>query len=280
MAILIDFNQVVIASIMVAFGHKKHANINEDMIRHLALNSLRYYRTRFKDKYGELVICCDDKRSWRKDIFPYYKAHRKKDRDESDMDWKLIFDIIDKMKQELVEYFPYKVIHITKAEADDIIGLLCRIADEDTVIVSSDKDFRQLQTNKYITQWSPRTKRFIRDKDPMTYLKEHIIRGDRTDGIPNFLSKDDTFVNGSRQRRITEKRLTGWMDCEVEGFDENKLRGFKRNEQLINLLFTPAEIQKEIIDTYNEKHDAKRNKIFGYFIKHRMKMLMNDLQDF
>ena len=94
--------------------------IEEDLVRHMVLNSLRGYKTRFGEKYGQLVLCCDDKQYWRRDIFPYYKANRKKDRKASGYDWHAIFDTIRLVKEEIKENFPYKVIQVDHAEADDI----------------------------------------------------------------------------------------------------------------------------------------------------------------
>ena len=124
-------------------------------------------------------------------------------------------------------------------------------------------------------------KKFIRNNEPDKFLKEHIIKGDRSDGIPNFLSPDDTFVNDGRQKPVTEKKLNNWMDQEPEDFcDENMLRNYRRNEMLIDLSKIPEEYKRNILDTYKNAKRNGREKIFDYLIKHRMKMLMEHIQEF
>jgi 5'-3' exonuclease len=216
MAILIDYSQVAISSIM-GQANSKHfdGELNVDLVRHMILNGIRHFNQQFKEKYGDLVICCDDKNYWRKQIFPYYKAHRKADREASNFDWKTIFECLDTVKQELRDFFPYKVLQIETAEADDIIATLIKFHAspleggfdfEPCVIVSGDKDFIQLHRWGDVSQWSPVQSKWVRG-NPDKYLREHILKGDRGDGIPNVLSKDDVFVSGSRQTPLRQKKI-------------------------------------------------------------------------
>jgi hypothetical protein len=287
--ILVDLNQVMIANLMMQVNSNAANQIDENLIRHMVLNSLRMYNVKFKDEYGEMVICSDDKKYWRRDLFPYYKASRKKDREASPFDWNLIFETLNKVRDEIRENFPYKVIQVEKTEADDVIGTLCHeygvyLKNADTekiLILSSDKDFQQLQKFVNVDQYSPMAKKFIRNNAPDKFLKEHIIKGDRSDGIPNFLSSDDCFVSESRQKPVTEKKLNSWMDQEPEAFcDENMLRNYRRNEMLIDLGKIPEEFKQKILDTYKTAKTNGREKIFDYLIKHRMKMLMEHIQEF
>ena len=201
--ILVDLNQVAISNLMVSLNsYGKGTEVNEDLVRHMVLNSLRSYRVKFNEEYGELVICCDNRKYWRKEIFPFYKASRKKYRENSDYDWTLIFETINKIRDELKEVFPYKVIDVLGAEADDIISVLTNnyatgwLSEEKILIISGDKDFMQLQKYKSVSQYAPVLKKFLRTKNPDRFLKEHILRGDPGDGIPNFLSPDNSFVLG------------------------------------------------------------------------------------
>jgi hypothetical protein len=198
----------------------------------------------FKTKYGEIVVACDSKRYWRRDVFPFYKAHRKKDREKSEFDWHLIFETIHKIRDELKENFPYKVIDVEGAEADDVIAVLAgRMAPhEEILILSSDKDFVQLQKYPNVTQYSPILKRFVKTDDPLGYIKEHIIRGDKGDGIPNFLSPDNTFVAGERQKVINSKKLQEWIVSEPAVFctTDQMLRGYKRNQMLVDSIISPT----------------------------------------
>ena len=285
--ILLDLNQVMIANIMMQPGAVN--NIEENLIRHMVLNSIRMYNVKFKDEYGEMVICADDRKYWRRDVFPYYKASRKKDREASPFDWNLIFETLNKIRDELRDTFPYRVLQVDKTEADDIIGTLChkhgvQLMNETTekiLILSSDKDFMQLQKFANVEQFSPAAKKFLKTNEPEKFLREHIIKGDRGDGIPNILSSDDTFVTDKRQKPVTEKELNIWVTEEpVQFCDSLMLRNFKRNESLIDLGKIPVEYQQKILDAYESAPRNGRDKLLNYFIKNRMKQLMEHIQEF
>jgi 5'-3' exonuclease len=255
----------------------------------MVLNSIRMYNVKFKAEYGEIVICCDDRKYWRRDFFPYYKASRKKDRAASPYDWNLIFETLNKVRDEIKEFFPYKVIQVEKTEADDVIATLVHkfgvvlnnTTTEKILILSSDKDFMQLQKFANVEQFSPMSKAFLRTNTPEAFLKEHIIKGDRSDGIPNFLSSDDTFVVEARQKPVTEKKLNKWLGEEPESFcDEVMLRNYKRNELLIDLSKIPTEYQDKILDAYENAPKRGREKILNYFIKNRMKQLTLSITEF
>jgi len=286
--ILVDLNQVMISNLMMQIGGK-NVPIEEDLVRHMVLNSLRLYRKKFGEKYGELVICCDDKNYWRRDFFPYYKAHRKKDRAESGLDWHMIFEVMNGIRDDLKEQFPYKVIQVDRAEADDIIASLCHKygdlgvtnGSEPILILSSDKDFVQLQKYANVEQYSPMQKKYVNCSNPARYIHEHILRGDRGDGVPNFLSADDVFVNGKRQRPIASKKIDAWNGMEPEEFcDENMLRGYRRNQQLVDLDYVPEEIQSKALEIFENYKLNGRDKMFNYFIQKRLKNLMDVIQEF
>ena len=223
--ILLDLNQVMISNLMMQPGIAS-GGIDENLIRHMVLNSIRMYNVKFKDEYGDLVICADDKKYWRKDLFPYYKAARKKSREDSPYDWNLIFETLNRVRDEIRENFPYKVIQIDKTEADDVIGTICinygvelrNSQSEKILILSSDKDFMQLQKFANVDQYSPMAKKFLKTSEPIKFLKEHILKGDRGDGIPNILSSDDTFITEARQKPVTEKKLNTWVAQKPEDF--------------------------------------------------------------
>ena len=275
--ILLDFSQVCLSNIL-ASGNK---DFSVDLIRHQVLNSIRGFKSRFS-KYGELVICCDDKNYWRKKIFPYYKASRKKTREESNLDWAAIFNTLHTIKAEI--NLPYAVLQVESAEADDIIAVMVeRYSNEKIMIVSGDKDFSQLQRYKNVSQYSPITKKFIKVGDPLSYLFEHVIRGDAGDGVPNILSNDDTFVAGTRQKPLTKKRVSAMIEDMVRGvtpFDGEVKRNYLRNIHLIDLARIPEDIRKQVIDIYGNYQRNDRSMILGYFIKSRLKNLMTDIQEF
>tara|TARA_R110000772_G_scaffold53748_2_gene122864 strand:- start:2717 stop:3577 length:861 start_codon:yes stop_codon:yes gene_type:complete len=285
--ILLDLNQVMIANLMIQIQGGK-ADLQEDLMRHMVLNSIRLYRQKFKD-YGELVICADDKNYWRKDVFPYYKAHRKEDREKSDLDWKKIFECLNKVKGEIKDYFPYRVIQVSRAEADDVIGTLTNRfgvylnndTNEKILILSGDKDFGQLQKYANVDQFSPVTKRWVKVPDPGRFLREHIMKGDRGDGIPNFLSNDSCIVAKERQKPLASKKLNIWVDLEPKDFcTEEMLRNYKRNEQLVDLDCVPDNICAEVNRQYNEYELPDRKGLLNYFIKNRLKLLTESIGDF
>jgi len=288
--ILIDFTQVVIGSLMVALNRGE--DLDDDLVRHLILNNIRYYRTRFTEDYGEVVLCCDSRHYWRKDYFPNYKANRKVDRKKSEYNWDLIFETLNTIRDEIRENFPYKVIEVYGAEADDIIATLVKRekGDADTIIVSSDKDFIQLH-GFHVKQYSPVTKKLVTNDDPKGYLREHIIKGDRSDGVPNVLSPDDTFTESKRQKPIRKTMLitlTEAMD-KWEPKDlfqlakcnrETWIRNWQRNETLIDLAKIPSDIQAEILKEYNGVKTADRSKLFGYFVEKKLSKLIQSIGDF
>lgn len=285
--ILVDLNQVMISNLMQQIGFSKTATIEPNLVRHMILNTIRSYRTKFHNDYGELVICCDDKNYWRKEIFPYYKAHRKKDREESGLDWNTIFKVLNEVRDELKEFFPYKVIQIPTAEADDIIAAICWIhgtplaSGEKILILSSDKDFVQLQQYGNVEQFSPIHKKMIHHNNPSLYIKEHIMKGDRGDGIPNFLSPDDTFVLNKRQKPLRKEKLEQWVRMKPEEFcDEEMLRGYRRNEALVDLSKIPTWIHNDVNDIYENYEENDRSLLMNYFIKNKMKVLMESIQEF
>ena len=284
MAILVDLNQVLVSNVMQHINIVGKNDIQEDMIRHIVLNSLRAYNKQFKSKYGNLVICCDSKKYWRRDVFPLYKSHRKKEREKSDLNWNMIFDIFSKIRDEIKEYLPYRVIEVEGAEADDIIAVLAaRFSQHESVLIlSSDKDFVQLQKYKNVSQYSPILKRFISTDDPHRYIKEHILKGDRGDGIPNFLSADNTFALGERQKTINSKKLTEWLSADPSQFctTDSMMRGYKRNQLLIDLDFTPIEIKSKIVEAYDDCKPKTKSNMLNYFIEKRLKTLMEVSDEF
>lgn len=282
--LLIDLNQVLISNLMQQLGSDPKLKLEEGLIRHMVLNSLRSYTKQFKNKYGDVVIACDSKKYWRRDVFPFYKANRKADREKSPFDWHLIFETLNKIRTELKENFPYKIVEVEGAEADDIIAVLtARVAPhEEVLILSSDKDFVQLQKYPNVAQYSPILKRFVKTENPAEYIKEHIIRGDRGDGIPNFLSPDNTFVIGERQKVINKKKLVEWINSDPQQFCVNEvmLRGYMRNQMLVDLDFIPEDLKQSIVEVYEDTKPASKQKMLNYFIENRLKNLIEVLDEF
>lgn len=277
--IIVDFNQVMISNLMMQLGNHTNIPLEEGLFRHMVINSLRSYKQKFQSEYGEIVIACDDRNYWRKQVFPYYKANRKKTRDASEINWNQVFEIFNKIKGEIKEHFPYRVIQVDSAEADDIIATLVTENKKDTILIlSADKDFVQLQKFNNVKQYDPIRKKWIKEDNPQQYLYEHILKGDQGDGIPNILSDDDTFVTDKRQKPMTQKKIESFKS---EGISQEMLkRNFARNEMLVDLSKVPDNIRNGVINKYNEENGKDRSKLFNYFISHNLKLLMDSVGDF
>jgi len=281
--IIFDYNQVAISNLMEQIGSSK-TQVEEGLVRHMILNTIRTYVKKFKSEFGpEVVIACDNKNYWRREIFPHYKASRKKTREASGHDWNSIFECLNKVRDELRDNSPYKVITVDTCEADDIIATLVEkySNNEKVMILSSDKDFAQLQKFKNVEQYSPILKKFIKEPLPAAQLKQLIIRGDKGDGIPNILSADDVFVAGGRQKPITETKIITWMNQSPKEFcNEDMYRNFIRNETLIDLTKIPQKLQDEILHKYENTESKTKQDFMNYMITNRLKNLLEVLDDF
>ena len=288
--IIVDLNQILYATLFRHLNDYTNEDINEDMIRHMALNSIRAINQKFKQEYGELVIATDGNDYWRKQSFPYYKAVRKKARDKSGLDWTSLFKVMSKIRDEIKECFPYRVIHVEKAEADDIIATLCKkygveiplAIGEKILIVSGDKDFIQLQKYSNVEQFDNVRKTWVEHNNPEHYLIEHVLRGDVGDGIPNYLSDDDTFVMNKRQKRLTTQKVQEFIENKNyhKTLGEKQLRNYHRNLCLIDLTKIPEDVEKDILKEFDSQKGKGKDKIFNYFISHKLKNLMESIADF
>lgn len=295
--IILDYSQVIISNLMAEIGSRRSEDVELDinLLRHMVINTIRSLKQKFEGEYGELIIACDNKNYWRKKVFPYYKANRKKAREQSGLDWATIFDSIKIIKEELRSIFPYKVLDVETAEADDIIATLVEWSQTNDLVVSGllekpkplliisgDHDFIQLQKYSNVRQFSPVTKKFLRpDTTPEAYVIEHIIRGDKGDGVPNVLSGDDSIVNSERQKKIMQKKLDEWIaDPSTMPTDEAFRRNYDRNRTLVDLSCIPVELKTIIINTFETLPVNDRSKILNYFITNKMKMLMEHISEF
>jgi 5'-3' exonuclease len=292
--ILVDMNQCMISNLMMQT--KISDGLNENAIRYMILTSLKSYKKKFHAEYGNLILCYDSKHYWRKDFFPYYKQNRKKDREKSSFDWNQIFEILNKIRDEIRLNFPYIVMEVYGAEADDIIATMAKYVTvqnidrqkentklEKVLILSGDKDFIQLSKYPCVTQYNPVHKKYVAEGiDPKIYIQEHVIKGDRSDGIPNFLSASDSFVSGKRQKPISKKNIAKWICCDPETYcNEQQLINYHRNLKLIDLTCIPETIENKIVSEYDMLNSIESNKIsINYFIDHKLTSLLNEMEDF
>ena len=280
--IIIDYSGIALSSIIVS------KTLDENMIRHMVLNSIRMYRSKFHKEYGEVILACDGANNWRRGAFPQYKANRRKGRDESDFDWNEAFRILHMVKDEIKENFPYKVIHEEGCEADDIIGTLVQNTQEfgsyePVMIVSADGDFKQLQQYDNVKQFSPLLKKFVTEDHPRLNLAIKIIKGDKGDGVPNVLSDDNVFIEELRQTPVSKKKLNEMLnyldetDTEVPSW----WRNFQRNEMLIDLTKTPQHLKENILKSFEEQDQwGNKGKVLPYLINKKCKMLIECVEEF
>lgn len=275
-------NQTMISNLMVHM--KFDGQLDENFMRHMVLSAIRGYEKKFSDEYGEIVLCYDSRKYWRREYFPYYKQNRKKDREKSGLDWTKIFECLNSIRDEIKNLFPYKVIEVEGAEADDVISVMCKRANdigntEKILILSGDKDFIQLQKYPFVTQYNPVQKKFVEfnRKEVKLFVNEHILKGDRSDGIPNYLSQDDTFVSGKRQRPLSKKLIEKFLLSDAENLcDEEQLKNYNRNKILIDFSCIPKEIEYSIVSYYESLNNERKSVPLEYFRKHKLNDLMTE----
>lgn len=292
--IVVDFNQTAISSMMAELGGRRDVEVNLPLIRHMIINAIRSYKKKFGNEFGDIVIACDNRHYWRRQYFPNYKANRKKARQDSGFDWSAIFEALHQIRSELAEHFPYPVIDVDGAEADDVIATLaeyCQTSNTDGLIpsqepfliLSGDHDFNQLQKWSNVKQYAPIQKKFVKlTESPEAVLMEHIIMGDKGDGVPNILSDDDTFVNGQRQRPMKKDKVAEWKKMKPEDFitNDEMWRNFQRNRELVDLSRIPEDIKEAIIDSYEKQKGGDRSGLLNYFIANRMKQMIELVDEF
>ena len=280
--ILIDLNQVMISNLMAQSKGNLTELPSKDAVRHSILNTVRAFNVKFREEFGEMVLCADAAEPWRRDIFPNYKHQRRKGRVESQIDWDGLFKIMSEIREEFLTKLPYKVLHVDKCEADDIIATLVAQRTEDKyLIISGDKDFIQLQHYGNVYQFSPLLKSFIGEQlDATVFLREQIIKGDRSDGVPNILSDDDIFLRDERQRPINKKRLEEWSNIDNIPLGSETRKYYDRNKRLIDLSMIPENISESIINRYKNYKVNDRSLLLQYFIDNKLKALIENINDF
>ena len=286
--IIVDLNQIMISNLMVQINGRQAVELSEDLIRHMVLNSLRGHNKKFRKEYGEMVIACDAKNVWRREVFPNHKAGRKANREKSDHDWNAIFAMLGNIRSEIKEFLPYKVLELETAEADDIIAALVRRIQnrvgpnhlKKVLILSGDKDFIQLH-NEWVKQYNPVLNKYVgKDENPALYIKEHILKGDRSDGVPNVLSDDNVFIEGRRQKPLSRKKIDSWLEEVFMTMTEEEEKNYNRNKKLIDLTCIPLELEDKINNEFDNVEVATRDKILNYFITRKLKTLIEVIDEF
>lgn len=294
--IIFDYSQIGIASMTPFFDDIRRGEDVENIARHAILSKIKSVRVKFSN-YDNVVIACDGKSYWRRDVFPHYKALRKIAREESDIPWPEIHRCMDIVKQELKEYSPYKVINHPKAEADDIMGILVNSVanvrfvrvgleeqEEPTMLVTWDGDMKQLLATSNVRMYSPMHDKFVKlDVKASDFLRRKIITGDTGDGIPNIFMPDDAIVTKQRQKPCTEKRLAPFLESKnlVDGTDDPAIKArILMNEQLISFNKIPEWLTEEIITEYDKPAGGNKMKFYQYLCKKKCNRLIEDIDKF
>lgn len=284
--VLVDFNGMAVGSILGQLN--KGMELSEGLVKHIILNNLRMYRNKYPEREHGRMIICTDSWSWRREIFPEYKARRTDNKEKDDRDWDEIFRLISVTTEDIKENFPYAVISVDSAEADDIIGALTMKAmenpmlGEDVVIISGDKDFIQLHENGVI-QYAPMQQKMVKEDNPARYIFDHIMKGDKSDGVPNVLSPDNSFTDKIRQAPMRKKQLDEWWEQRdnLKGIMEPEIfRNYIRNRELIDLNRMPEKIKEESIRQLENYKYPNRTNILSYLIDNNMKMLIECAGEF
>lgn len=277
--ILVDANQIAISHLMVR--SKIEDGINIDSVRKSIVRVIGRIAKKYGPEYGQMVLCYDDKNYWRREVFPFYKKNRKQEREASKYDWDQVFSVLNIIRDELKGNFPYKVLQVQGAEADDIVASLCmdnskREAPEKVLILSADKDFIQLHKYDFVSQYDPIRNRWIENEDPVMYLQEHIIRGDRSDGIPNILTCDDAIVTGKPQKKMSKDKIASLANMSPDEFTNFiRLRNWKRNAELIDFGRIPAAVVDRILNA-SSKTKVEPTVNLNYFIDNKLQDILSD----
>ena len=265
------------------FARLKEYEDEPHLARHQIFNTIRMYNQKFREEYGKMVICFDGVSSWRRGVFPEYKAGRRKAREESDADWSTIFDILHEVREDVMNSTPFTCIRVDNCEADDVIGAICELNTnpEPILIISPDKDFVQLHKYPNVKQFSNIQKKWVEcDVDPQTDLEVKVLRGDAGDGVPNVLSDDDSLISESkRQTPLSKKKVAALME-DPEALGTAVARRIIRNRDLIDLSRTPDHFKQEAIKQLEAGPKGSITSLMTLFTKHRMKLMAESLQDF
>lgn len=281
--VIVDFSAI-------AFGDKYVKEGDLHNTRVVLLAKLAQINKKYGPKYGQMYIACDNG-SWRRRVFPEYKAGRKKARAESDVDWPKVFENINVVLDEIRANIPWIVVSYREAEGDDVVATIAKMtqefgAHEEVMIIAADKDFIQLQRYGNVTQMSTITHKLVKPPKEcptaIDYLRHHIIKaGD--DGIPNILSDDDTFITeGKRQVVMSALKLKNFKATfnTPEVWPEDIQKNFKRNRQMVDFDYIPDDVTEGIINIVSGYKPPHKTKVLNYLVKNRCRTLIPRLEEF
>lgn len=305
MPILVDLSQIVMSGVITQLADDlERPNVEADsLIKHMVYTMLLGLKQKFGKEYGEMILCADSNKYWRREYFQWYKGHRKHAKEKAKIDWKVVYAALDALIVDLSEYFPYKVIEVENCEADDIIACLTHYYQENELdegglfggspkrimICSSDGDFIQLQKYSNVAQWNNQHKKMVSSSNPKRDLLEKIASGDSGDNIPNVIT-ENVWSQHRAENLEVKLRATPMKSARLEEFSElgekacktdEERANYARNDMLINFDNIPSHVYDSIINTYaTYKKKGNTTKLMSYFTKNRMKVLFGDVASF
>lgn len=294
--LLLDFHNLVYRTLYVSYNEFKNRRNSfllgdienewseKDMYsywKHLVMSSFLY--TIEQKKPNKIIIAMEGRGNWRKSIYPDYKGNRKKGRDESEINFEEFYEILDKFINDLKELFKnIYIMRINNCEADDVIAVMTEEFSKDKLndieLISTDKDFIQLQKYKNFKQFNPIKKEYVKSINPKRDLEIKIIIGDKSDNISGIKERlgaktAEKLLNGGEFKKQTWEQMLN--DKEIKNI-------FIRNRQLIDFNYIPENIKEKIVDEYNNYKIGKLdgNKVWKWMISQRMSKLSDDWQLF
>jgi len=262
--LIFDFHNLVYRSIFVAGNEFRQRRIQtmvgenpvdftkDDMYlywKSLVLNGLLYAIK--ENQSDKVIIANESKNNWRKDFYSEYKATRKKAREDSPIDFDEFFPILNEFIIELKDLFKnVYFIQVDRCEGDDIIAVLTKKygnnKEYEIELISTDKDFVQLQKFDNFKQFTPIKKEYLKSLNPKRDLEIKILTGDKSDNIPNVKYRCGV--------KTAEKMINeGLTELET---DEDIRKNYIRNKKIIDFDLIPDDIQDSIIKEY-ENYDIQ-----------------------
>lgn len=226
---IVDFSHLNVRNLFIALQQaqpkkKDGLYITEQFIqyhKHLIFNSLQYIKNKFKN---EIILAIDGTNNWRKEVYPLYKANRSKAKEDNDVNFEEFFEETSKILTAIKDNFPFKVIKVDRAEADDIAGVIAlEYGNEiDITLVTSDHDWLQVLSHTMTRMWDPikKTNSLLSDFENTIINTDygrmsrftiiHSLIGDKGDGVPTitgFTKFSDNFLSYLRENGIKTQRV-------------------------------------------------------------------------
>jgi len=252
--LLIDGRNALYRAIYAGVRDERFQKSGDDYFS-ILIRFLSHYFSSFNPE--EVHVFWDDKSDnlWRKDLFPEYKATR----DSSDIDSDLRRQY--RLSLDIFRFLGFKQYFRKKQEADDLIYAFCRSFREDSIIISSDSDLKQIPfTMDYVRVYNPLSKlrknRSVVVEETPTYdiVMAKALSGDKADNVAGYYKVGPVK---SKQYAVNYEDRINFVSSEKAMIMENDIKKpigdiiLRRNRKLIDLGLCP-----DLLDNmmYVEKH--------------------------